>query len=77
MFSVMARPTHKTTIEEAQQIMNAEAFSQFKSELARQGGLARAAKYSKKQMREWGKMGGRPRKKKETLDAKAETKQNN
>jgi len=45
--------------------MNAEAFSQFKSVLARQGGLARAAKYSKKKLREWGKMGGRPKKVKE------------
>jgi len=31
-------------------------------ELARLGGLARARKYSKRQIRRWGKLGGRPRK---------------
>jgi hypothetical protein len=37
-------------------------------EFSRRGGLARARKYSKKQLREWsklgGKLGGRPRKNK-------------
>lgn len=32
------------------------------TELARSGGKARAKKYSKKQLSEWAKMGGRPRK---------------
>ena len=32
------------------------------TELARKGGKARAAKYSSEQLREWAKMGGRPRK---------------
>jgi hypothetical protein len=31
-------------------------------ELARLGGLSRAKKYPKKQLREWAKLGGRPRK---------------
>jgi hypothetical protein len=31
-------------------------------ELGRLGGLARAQKYSKRQIRKWGKLGGRPRK---------------
>jgi len=31
-------------------------------ELARLGGLARARKYSKRQLRAWSKLGGRPRK---------------
>lgn len=31
-------------------------------ELARLGGLARARKYSKRQIRNWGKLGGRPKK---------------
>jgi hypothetical protein len=31
------------------------------TELARKGGNARAAKYSTEQLREWAKMGGRPR----------------
>lgn len=33
------------------------------SELARKGGRAVVKKYGKRQMREWGKLGGRPRKK--------------
>jgi hypothetical protein len=32
-------------------------------ELGRLGGLARARKYSKRQLRAWSKLGGRPRKK--------------
>lgn len=32
-------------------------------EVAAMGGRARARKYSKRQVREWGKLGGRPRKK--------------
>ena len=32
-------------------------------EVAAMGGHARARKYSKRQVREWGKLGGRPRKK--------------
>lgn len=31
-------------------------------ELARMGGLARARKYNKRQIRMWGKLGGRPKK---------------
>lgn len=31
------------------------------TELARKGGNARAAKYSTAQLREWARMGGRPR----------------
>jgi hypothetical protein len=31
-------------------------------ELARLGGLARVRKYSKRQIRRWGKLGGRPKK---------------
>ena len=33
-------------------------------EVAAMGGRARARKYSKRQVREWGRLGGRPRKKK-------------
>jgi hypothetical protein len=33
-------------------------------ELGRLGGLARARKYSKRQIRRWGKLGGRPKKSK-------------
>lgn len=32
------------------------------SEFARMGGRALLKKYGKKQLREWGKLGGRPRK---------------
>ena len=32
------------------------------AELGRAGGKARARKHSKKQLREWAKLGGRPRK---------------
>lgn len=35
---------------------------QIRRELARKGGKARAEKYSKKQLSEWAKLGGRPRK---------------
>ncbi len=34
------------------------------SEVARMGGRATLKKYGRKQLREWGKLGGRPRKKK-------------
>ena len=37
------------------------------ADMARMGGLARAKRYSKAQLREWGKEGGRPR----SLDGKA------
>ena len=33
------------------------------SEVARMGGRATVKKYGRKQLREWGKLGGRPRKK--------------
>lgn len=33
------------------------------SEVARMGGRATLKKYGRKQLREWGKLGGRPRKK--------------
>jgi hypothetical protein len=33
-------------------------------ELGRLGGLARAGKHSKRELREWAKLGGRPKKKK-------------
>ena len=33
------------------------------SEVARMGGRATVTKYSRKQFREWGRLGGRPRKK--------------
>jgi hypothetical protein len=37
------------------------------TEFARMGGAAQKERYSKKQLSEWGKKGGRPRKKKHRL----------
>src|SRR5262249_29720099 len=37
-------------------------------ELGRRGGLARARKYSKRQLRKWGKLGGRPLKNRRRKD---------
>ena len=37
------------------------------SEVARMGGRATVKKYGRKQLREWGKLGGRPRKKNKKL----------
>jgi hypothetical protein len=46
--------------------ITAEMKRAIRSQLASSGGKARAAKYSSKQLSEWAKKGGRPRK-----DAKA------
>jgi general stress protein YciG len=39
-----------------------EEVRKFLQEAGRKGGLATLKKYKKKQLREWGKKGGRPRK---------------
>jgi hypothetical protein len=45
-----------------------------RKQLAASGGKARAKKYSHKQLSEWAKRGGRPRKTKETARGKTERK---
>jgi hypothetical protein len=42
--------------------ITAEMRREIQRQLARSGGKARAKKYSKKQLSEWAKKGGRPRK---------------
>jgi hypothetical protein len=42
-----------------------ETVSQYLARIGKKGGQARAARHSKKELSKWGKLGGRPKQKKE------------